>query len=192
LQVLQTYDDDRLIELTLRGEKRGYEAIVRKYEKLVFNVVFQMLRDDGLAADITQETFLKAYKALNTFDRKRSFRPWLLRIATNSALNLIRANKPYESLESLLEEAPTEEPRSGQDVEHEVEANLIGERLEIILNSMKPVHRHVFLLRYQRELSYEEISEIMGEPITTIKSLLFRARAKVREMYLEDESLVEG
>jgi RNA polymerase sigma-70 factor, ECF subfamily len=192
LQILQTYDDDRLIELTLRGEKRGYEAIVRKYEKLVFNVVFQMLRDDSSAAEITQEAFLKAYKALNTFDRKRSFRPWLLRIATNTALNLIRAKKPYESLESLLEEAPAEEPRSGQYVEHEVEANLIGERLEVILNSMKPVHRHVFLLRYQRELSYEEISEIMGEPVTTIKSLLFRARAKVREMYLEDESLVEG
>jgi RNA polymerase sigma-70 factor, ECF subfamily len=192
LQTLLTYDDDRLIELTLRGEKRSYEAIVRKYEKLVFNVVFQMLRDDSSAADVTQEAFVKAFKALNTFDRKRSFRPWLLRIATNSALNLIRANKPYESLEALLEEAPAEEPRSHQDVEREVESILVGERLEMVLNAMKPIHRHVFLLRYQRDLSYEEISEIMGEPVTTIKSLLFRARAKVREMFSEGEALVEG
>jgi len=192
LQTLLTYDDDRLIELTLRGDKRSYEAIVRKYEKLVFNVVYQLLRDDSSAADVTQEAFVKAYKALNTFDRKRSFRPWLLRIATNTALNLIRANKPYESLESLLEEAPAEEPRSHQDVEKEVESVLVGERLEKVLNDMKPIHRHVFLLRYQRDLSYEEISEIMGEPVTTIKSLLFRARSKVREMFSEGEALVEG
>jgi RNA polymerase sigma-70 factor (ECF subfamily) len=192
LHTLEKYDDDKLIELTLRGEKRGYEALVRRYQKLVFNVIFQLLKDDNAAADVTQETFLKAYKALSTFDRKRSFRPWLLRIATNTALNLIRANKPHESLDSLLELAPSEEPRSGQDVESEVESSLTREHLTRILDKMKPIHRHIFLLRYQRELSYEEISEIMGEPVTTIKSLLFRVRTKVREMFMEAGSVVEG
>jgi len=186
LHTFDKYEDDKLIELTLHGEKRGYEALVRRYQGLVYNVVYQLLKEEQSAADVSQEAFLKAYKALSTFDRRRSFRHWLLRIATNTALNVIRANRPSESLELLLEESPSDEPRSSQNVENEVESNMVGEQLMRILNSMKAVHRHIFLLRYQRELSYEEIAEIMGEPVSTIKSALFRARSKVRELFLKD------
>jgi RNA polymerase sigma-70 factor, ECF subfamily len=180
LDDVKTLDDNELIRLTLRGNKRAYENLVLRYQKLVFNVIYQILKQQDSAADMTQETFLKAYKALPTFRIGCAFRPWLLRIATNCALNHVRNTRPYQSLEQLLEETPAVEPVSREDVESEVETRLDEERLITVLASLPPQHRHVFLLRYQHDLSYEEIGEIMDQPITTIKSLLFRVRTRVR------------
>jgi RNA polymerase sigma-70 factor (ECF subfamily) len=185
LQTLQTYTDDKLIELTLAGEQRCYEVLVRRYTRLVFNIAFQIVKEEGAAADVTQETFLKAYKALARFRIGQKFKPWLLRIATNSALNVIRASSQHTSLDDLLIESPADEPRSKEDIESEVESKMLQEELARVLASLKPIHRHIFLLRYQYDLSYEEISEVMNEPVSTIKSLLFRARAAVRERFKE-------
>jgi RNA polymerase sigma-70 factor, ECF subfamily len=180
LDDLKNLDDNELIRLTLRGKKRAYENLVLRYQKLVFNVIYQILKQQDSAADMTQETFLKAYKALPTFRIGCALRPWLLRIATNCALNHVRSARPYQSLEQLLEETPAVEPVSREDVEGEVETRLDEERLITVLASLPPQHRHVFLLRYQHDLSYEEIGEIMDQPVTTIKSLLFRVRTRVR------------
>jgi RNA polymerase sigma-70 factor, ECF subfamily len=180
LDDLKNLDDNELIRLTLRGNKRAYENLVLRYQKLVFNVIYQILKQQDSAADMTQETFLKAYKALPTFRIGCALRPWLLRIATNCALNHVRSTRPYQSLEQLLEETPAVEPVSREDVEGEVETRLDEERLISVLASLPPQHRHVFLLRYQHDLSYEEIGEIMDQPMTTIKSLLFRVRTRVR------------
>jgi RNA polymerase sigma-70 factor, ECF subfamily len=185
LQTLQTYTDDKLIELTLAGEPRSYEVLVRRYTRLVFNIAFQIVKEEGAAADVTQETFLKAYKALARFRIGQKFKPWLLRIATNSALNVIRASAQYSSLDDLLLESPADEPRSKEDIEGEVESKMLQEELSRVLASLKPIHRHIFLLRYQYDLSYEEIAEVMNEPVSTIKSLLFRARTAVRERFKE-------
>lgn len=185
MQTLQTYTDDKLIELTLAGEQRSYEALVRRYTRLVYNVAFQIVKEEGAAADVTQETFLKAYKALDRFRIGQKFKPWLLRIATNSALNVIRASSKHTSLDDLLIESPADEPRSKEDIESEVESKMLQEELSRVLATLKPIHRHIFLLRYQHDLSYEEISEVMSEPVSTIKSLLFRARTAVRERFKE-------
>jgi RNA polymerase sigma-70 factor (ECF subfamily) len=173
-------DDNELIVLVLNGNKRAYELIVFRYQKLVFNVIYQIVRQQESAADMTQETFLKAYQALPSFRAGAALRPWLLRIATNTALNHLRSAKPYQSLEQLLEELPGKEPVSNDDVEGEVESKLIEERLMEVLETLPPQHRNLFLLRYQHDLSYEEIATVLEQPITTIKSLLFRVRSKVR------------
>jgi hypothetical protein len=89
---LEDLGDNELVALTLSGQKRAFEGIVRRYQKLVYNMVFQMVRSHEAAADLTQDTFLKAYKNLGTFRNNARLKPWLLRIASNSTLNHIPRN----------------------------------------------------------------------------------------------------
>lgn len=177
-------EDSQLVALTLSGNARAYEAIVRRYQKLVYNVLYQMFHDHETAADITQETFMKAFKALPTFRKESPLKPWLLRIATNSGLNVIRSakSKYHDSLDSMLEENPLDEPSSGQNVESEVEWRLSQAMLNDALMALPARHRHIFLLRYQHDLSYADIATVMEEPETTIKSMLFRIREKLKKM----------
>jgi RNA polymerase sigma-70 factor (ECF subfamily) len=177
---LKQQTDQNLIKLSIKGNKSAYEAIVLRYQKLVYNVVFQLVKSKETANDVTQETFIKAYKALPTFRENLALRPWLLRIATNSSLNALRGAKSVESLDYLLEDSPGAEPVSKTNLESEVENRILKEQLNQALNELKPIHRHIFLLRYQHDLSYEEISAVLEEPVSTVKSLLFRVRNKVR------------
>lgn len=180
-QVSQQLDDAQLVRQTLSGEHKAYEVLVRRYQKLVYNMLYQMVPSHETAADLTQETFMKAFRALSTFRQEAKFKPWLLRIASNSCINLLRDRKECDSLEALLEENPQAEPPGRVDVELEVEWKLSQQMLNDALTKLPPRHRQVFMLRYQHDLAYEEIAEVTGEPVTTIKSLLFRIRETLRK-----------
>ena len=184
---IEKMSDRDLIEATLSGGNKAYEALVRRYQKLVYNVLFQMFQNHETAADLTQETFMKTFRALSTFRSESPFKPWLLRIATNTGLNLIRESKIREhgSLDAMLEENPADEPSSKQDVETEVEWRLSQAMLSEALLSLSARHRHIFVLRYQHDLSYADIAAAMDEPETAIKSQLFRIREKLRKMLSE-------
>lgn len=175
--------DQELVALTLRGDSHAYEALVRRYQKLVYNVCYQLLQNHEAAADVTQDSFLKAYKALASFRRDAAFKPWLLRIASNTALNKIRDEKhrDHDSLDYIMEEKTAPEPVSSKDVAEEVEWRLSQAMIAQALLQLPARHRHIFLLRYQHELSYAEIAAITEESETTIKSLLFRTRERLRK-----------
>ncbi|HEY9870536.1 MAG TPA: sigma-70 family RNA polymerase sigma factor [Candidatus Obscuribacterales bacterium] len=175
-------DDGTLVRLSLSGDGKAYELLVRRYQKLVYNVLYQMVRHHETAADLTQETFLRAFRGLAGFRAGAPFKPWLLRIATNCGLNWIRDCRPQDSLDELLEEDPGAEPLGRQDVESEVSLRLSQALLWEALAQLPVRHRHVFVLRYQHDLSYEEIASITGDPETTIKSLLHRVRERLRLM----------
>lgn len=178
-------DDSSLVKVCLGGDKRAYEVLLRRYQKLVYNVLYQMVHSHEMAADLTQETFLKAYRALNTFRTEGKFKPWLLRIATNTCLNAIRDNREHDSLDDILEENPGAEPAFDEKIDELVEWRLTHQKLEDALKQLPVRHRQVFILRYQHDLPYEEIAEVTGEPVSTIKSLLFRIREKLRKMLSE-------
>lgn len=178
-------DDSRLISLTLSGNGKAYEVLVRRYQRLVYNVIYQMIKNHETSSDLTQDTFLKAYRALSSFRLNAKFKPWLLRIATNSSLNWIRDSKVEDSLEAILEENPVAEPVGKYDVVDEVEWRMSQAMLSGALGQLPARHRNVFILRYQYDLSYEEIAYAVGEPETTIKSLLFRIRERLRKLLAE-------
>lgn len=179
--------DQELIRLTLAGQARGFEVLVRRYQRLVYNVVFQMVNNHDYAADLTQETFLKAFQGLSSFRCSAPFKPWLLRIATNSTLNAIRYKKlhAHESLDEVLELDPGCEPASGYDVERIVELKITQVMLQDALQHLSVRGRMVFALRYQQDLPYDEIAIVLGVPVTTVKSLLFKTREKLRKILEE-------
>jgi RNA polymerase sigma factor (sigma-70 family) len=153
-------------------------------------MIYQMIQSHEAAADLTQETFLKSFRALATFRSEARFKPWILRIASNTTLNFIRDSKSraHDSLEEMLVDNPLAEPASADDVEAEVELRFSRAMLEEALRSLPERHRQVFVLRYQHDLPYAEIAMIVDEPETTIKSLLFRIREKLRKMLVEQSS----
>jgi RNA polymerase sigma-70 factor, ECF subfamily len=177
--------DAELVGKTRSGDNKAFETLVRRYQKLVYNIIFQMVRSHESASDLTQDTFLKAYKALPSFDTSKSFKPWLLKIATNTSLNQLRDRKGQQSLEELLEQNPQAEPASTEDVEQEVEWRVSQHMLFEALGKLPIPQRKVFVLRYQHDLPYEDIAEISDLSISSVKSLLFRARENLRKILSE-------
>jgi len=177
--------DADLVGKTRSGDNKAFEVLVRRYQKLVYNVIYQMTRNHESASDLTQDTFLKSYRALPGFDTTKSFKPWLLKIATNTSLNSIRDRKGQQSLDELLEANPQAEPASAQDLEQEVEWRVSQHQLFEALGQLPMQQRRVFVLRYQHDLPYEEIADVSELSVSSVKSLLFRARENLRKILSE-------
>lgn len=186
LRDMDACSDSELIKFTLESNKNAFESLVRRYQKLVYNVVYQMVQDHQITADITQESFIKAYRALNQFDRERNFKPWLLKIATNSALSHLNQKPHLLSLEQILEEEAHMEPSSCENVEAKIELELSTQEVYAALIKLPIRQREVFVLRFQHDLSHQDIAEITGYSVSSIKSLLFRARENLVSMVREE------
>lgn len=184
--VNDSLDDASLVKVCLAGNNQAFEVLLRRYQKLVYNVLYQMVHSHEMAADLTQDTFLKAFRALNTFRVEAKFKPWLLRIATNTCLNAIRDKKEYDSLDEILDVNPLAEPSDNESVEDIVDLRITQQRLEDALKLLSVRHRQIFILRYQYDLPYEEIAESTGESLSSVKSLLFRIREKLRKILADN------
>lgn len=185
---LDKAEDNELAAQAVAGNSRAFEALVRRYQKLVYNVIYQMVQSHETASDLTQETFLRTFRGMSSYRLDGKFKPWLLRIASNTTLNYIRDSKgrQADSLEGMLDENPLAEPASSESVEQSVELRFSQAMLADALKQLPERHRQVFVLRYQHDLPYAEIAAAVDEPETTIKSLLFRIREKLRKMLVEE------
>ena len=147
------------------------EDLVQRYHKLVFGLCFRMVGNSHDAEDLTQETFVRVFRHLESWDPRRAFRPWLLAIAANRCRSFLgqrrhRLEVPTPEVEPL----PRKAPASNNDLQEEVELGLQQLRAE---------HRQAFLLFYEQELSYAEIAEVMQCPVGTIKTWIHRARQEL-------------
>jgi len=166
-----------LLEKAQGGNLFAFEEVVRRYQRRVYGVAMRILRRHDVADDVTQETFLRAYQKLESFDTERPFGPWVCRIAANLAISHLRS--PV-SREEELGEGSAEEPAplaSPLDAVLESEAR---ERLEAALESLPPEQRAVFVLRSVEEMSYRDIAQALEIPIGSVMSRLSRAREKLR------------
>ncbi len=175
--------DEKWVRQTLAGSEEAFAEIVQRYQRPVFSVVVRMVRDAGLAEDLTQETFIKAFRALKSFDPKRKLSSWLFTIAHNTAIDHLRK----KSLQIVPLEAETE----GQDLletlpaadsetpERAAMSHELALAFEQELRAMRPEYAEILVLRFQEGLAYEEISEVTGLPIGTVKTHLFRARRQL-------------
>lgn len=164
-------DEHVWVARCLHGDASSFEPLVVRYERVLFAVAFRLLANHEDARDATQNTFIRAYERLESFDPERRFFSWIYRIAVNESLNLRRARRPQETLGNGLEVA-------GLQVET-VEARETAARVEEALNQLSEEYREVVVLRYFGELSYGEISQAIGVPEKTVKSRLFSARQRL-------------
>jgi RNA polymerase sigma-70 factor, ECF subfamily len=180
--------DAELVGRTLAGHEDGFRTLVSRHQRAVYNLLVQMLRNPSQAEELTQDAFLKAFKALRSFDSRFKFSNWILRIAHNAAIDQIRRVGPQEvSLDEPPEEGgpgPVAErlvDPAAEDGERHVQRRELGAALNAALGRLRPEYRRLVVLRYQEELGYEEIAQVTGLPLGTVKSHLHRARAEMAE-----------
>ena len=177
--------DDLAVRRAKQGQVDAFNELVERHQPAVFNVVLRTVRDPSLAEDITQESFLRAWKAISQF-RGGSVRGWLMRIAINRSYDALRSRKrrPSDSLDALdYEPLPTWTSQS-TPAEHPEEFSArseLGAALERILASLPDDQRTALLLVDLQGFPYDEAAAIMGVAAGTIKSRISRARAKLRD-----------
>ena len=176
--------DQKLIIRVQKGDKTAFDLLVRKYQHKIAKLVGRYVRDHAEAEDVTQEAFIKAYRALHGFRGDSAFYTWLYRIAVNTAKNYLesRGRRPL-SLELELEGLETLDGSEGLREQATPERHLltgeIATTIQQALDLLPADLRMAITLREIEGLSYEEIAEIMDCPIGTVRSRIFRAREAV-------------
>jgi len=179
--------DAELIQEALDGSQEAHRQLVLRYQRPIWALLQRMVRDSMLAEDLAQEVFVKAFRALGTFDRTRKFSSWLFKIAHNTAIDYLRRKQ----LDTVALETPDGEPdllavvpdSESESPDSALQRQDLARDLEASLERLRPEHREVVLLRFHEGLSYEEIAEVTDLPLGTVKTHLFRAR-KAMARYL--------
>jgi RNA polymerase sigma-70 factor (ECF subfamily) len=160
----------------LRGDPSAFEAIVNRYQRVMFALALRMVGDYEDARDATQNAFIRAYERLDTYDPERRFFSWMYRIVVNECLNFRRARRPTEPLDEGIEEPADAGPlRLAENGEQSA-------RIDAALVKLPEDQRMVIVLRHFADLSYAEIGDILGVPEKTVKSRLFEARQRLGEL----------
>lgn len=178
-------EDNKLIEDYLAGDGRAFEKLVQKYLKSVYNFLFHLLSDKSVLDDLTQETFVKAWKNLSRFDREKNFKTWIFTIARNSAWDHLKKKKalPFSAFEddegnNLLEQI-SDNNILPDDLLMNIESNF---NLEEKLEKLPAHYRSLLLLHYKDDLTLQEIAEILKKPYNTVKSQHARALHALRKI----------
>jgi RNA polymerase sigma-70 factor (ECF subfamily) len=179
--------DQQLVERAQKGDKRAFELLVMKYERKLGRLLSRMVRDTAEIDDITQEAFIKAYRALPQFRGDSAFYTWLYRIAVNTAKNYLMAKGKREISKSDLidEDGEVMEdllmPHDIATPDAELQTKQIAKAVNETVEELPEELRTAITLREIEGLSYEEIAQMMDCPIGTVRSRIFRAREAIAE-----------
>jgi RNA polymerase sigma-70 factor (ECF subfamily) len=180
--------DRQLVERAQRGDKRAFELLVEKYQRKLARLLSRFIRDPAEVEDVTQEAFIKAYRALPAFRGDSAFYTWLYRIGINTAKNYLMAmgRRAPTSTEVEAEEAEGfEEGEQLRDIntpESVLLSNEIAETVNSTIEQLPEELRTAIQLREIEGMSYEDIAQVMNCPIGTVRSRIFRAREAIAEL----------
>lgn len=175
--------DHEAIAGARHGDAGRFAALVERYQEVAFRAAYLIVRDAGAAEDVAQEAFVRAYRSIGSFREGEAFRPWLLRIVTNLALNEVRArgrrNGLVDRITSFARPAPAPSPALAVEMADEAAS------LATAINELPADDRVVLYLRYFLELPESEIASTIGRPAGTVKSRLHRAGQRLRSVIEE-------
>jgi len=166
--------DRTLVLQTRDGDVEAYGELVRRYQTSVFNVCYRLLGERREAEDLAQDSFIRGYERLRTFDEDRPFGPWIRRVTANMCLNHLRGH--WRSMEPLDDEHDL--PASTTVIDPSATADERASRSKVreAIRSLPPHYRAVIELRHFQGLTYQEMAEALSLPLSDIRSHLFRSR----------------
>lgn len=176
-------DDTTAVAAAAEGDHAAFGALVERYQQVAFRAAWLITRDAQDAEDVAQEAFVRAYRQLHTFRPGEPFRPWLLRIVQNQALNTVRSRNRRSG---LLGRFAAVAPRTAPAPHEEVAAAAESSQLLAAISRLSPDDQKVLHLRYFLDLPQREIATALGRPPGTVKSRLHRAGARLRDVVERD------
>jgi RNA polymerase sigma-70 factor (ECF subfamily) len=173
--------EQHLIQRAQKGDQEAFAVLVTEHQRYVFNLAVRVLKNEEEALDLAQETFVRAWTALPNFRGQSQFRTWLYRIVTNLCYN--RLPNLRRSLNELGDDVIAEIPETDLTFDnpaHGLESRELRSYLHHAIDLLDEHYRMLISLRYQNELSYEEIATMLNLPLGTVKTGLFRAKEQLR------------
>src|ERR1043165_3465789 len=180
--------DCDLVVRAVAGREESFEELVRRYQRPIAAYVYRMVGDYEAALDLTQEVFIKVYNSLSRYRSEFKFSTWIYKIAHNSAVDHLRRYGTREqSLTGGVEGEPRELPLESRRLspEQEYAGKERREEIEYVVRQLPSAYRELILLRHSHDISYDEIAEVTGLPLGTVKNRLFRAREVMRQQFVE-------
>lgn len=181
-------NDCELVATAITGIEGSFEELVRRYQRPISAYVYRMVGDYEAALDLTQEIFIKVYGSLRRYRAEFKFSTWIYKIAHNCAVDHLRRSSTREqSLISGTESDNFELPIESSRLSPEQESERKERRIEIeaVIRALPSNYRELIILRHSQDLTYEEIVEVTGLPLGTVKNRLFRAREMMRQLFVE-------
>jgi RNA polymerase sigma-70 factor (ECF subfamily) len=186
-------DDATYVLLCQKGDTDAFEVLVERHQKRMLNLAYRMLVDYDEACDVVQEAFLSAYRAIRSFRGESKFSTWLYGIVVNHARNRIKQAQSRSRHETRSIDDPIEMkndsvsrqvPDCGESAADELEKKEVERKVQDCIGSLEGEYREVLVLRDIQGFSYEEIGDMLKLPEGTVKSRLFRARAALKDCFL--------
>jgi len=174
-------NEQALLQRAQKGDQDAFAALVDEHQRYIYNLALRVLKDEDEALDLTQETFVRAWAALPNFRGQSQFRTWLYRIVTNLCYN--RLPNLRRSLTDLGDDVIAEIPETDLAFDNPArgfESRELRSHLQDAIGNLDENYRLLISLRYQNELSYEEIANMLNLPLGTVKTGLFRAKEQLR------------
>ena len=179
--------DRELVATAAQGLEGGFEELVRRYQRPISAYVYRMVGDYDCALDLTQEIFIKIYASLSRYRPEFKFSTWIYKIAHNAAIDHLRRNAGRErSISNGSESEPQQLIIESKGLSPEQQSEREERRIEIesVVRLLPTAYRELIVLRHSQDLTYEEIVEVTGLPLGTVKNRLFRAREMMRQQFL--------
>lgn len=182
--------DEQLVEACLGGEVAAFDILVDRWQRKIRGAVYRVVRSEEEAQDICQEAFLKAFRGLNSFKQEARFSSWLYQIALNLSRDRLRRRKTrnWVSLDDFEEAAPTGVRRAPAEAERWVEVLEVQERVAKAVATLPEEQREAVILKEYQGLTFPEIAEIQGVPVSTVKTRLYRGLSVLRERLVRQGS----
>ena len=181
--------DQQVVLLARGGREAAYRELIRRYERPVFALLFRMVRDRELAEDLSQETFVKALNAIESYRPEFKFSSWIFKIANNAAIDHLRRREldtlsldgsPHAETPEAMQATALQIGARQESPLDAVEARELGGAIEAAIGRLRPEYRSCILLRHVEGRAYEEIAEILNLPLGTVKTYIHRARNELR------------
>lgn len=182
--------DQEVIEHARRGRQSAFRALIGRYERPVFSLIYRLVRDRERAEDLAQDTFIKVLNHLDRYDPSYKFSSWIFKIAHNTALDHLRRKQPEvlsihgsphaQTADEI--EATTVTPVSGDESPEDFTASReLGTEIERAIGTLRPEYRTAIILCHVEGRPYDEIAQIMDVPLGTVKTFIHRARNELRK-----------
>lgn len=182
-----TPSDAELVQQALAGSQAAYHDLVTRYATPAVNLAARMVRDRAVAEDLAQEAFARAFERLSSYDQQRRFASWFFQILHNVTIDYLRRKRPpsvsLDDSEEIGHPAVDTSSAAGSP-SVQAEQAALARAVEAALSLIRPEYREVVVQRYREDLSVQEIAEIMGVPVGTVKTYLYRARKELGAILL--------